>query len=196
MVWWNNISVWTNVHFLEIVWSHRMVWSIHMFFPDADRRKRDLLYVKETYYTRKRDLLTHDNHRIRPKRSHHIFRPKKPTNSRTNLTPHRTYAKITWVVVSWDLTSFSSNYYSLHAPMPRLHVSSRSRAFSGGCLCGQHSFSRELPLWTVARMRREVLVGATTFFLTVPTLTRISAAFLYAHHISRTRWPARITRFS
>ena len=34
MVWWNDISVWTNVHFLEIVWSHHMVWSIHMFFPD------------------------------------------------------------------------------------------------------------------------------------------------------------------
>ena len=34
MVWWNDISVWTNVHFLEIVWSHRMVWSMHMFFSD------------------------------------------------------------------------------------------------------------------------------------------------------------------
>ena len=34
MVWWNDISVWTNVHFLEIVWSHRMVWCLHMFFPD------------------------------------------------------------------------------------------------------------------------------------------------------------------
>ena len=34
MVWWNNISVWTNVHFLEIVWSHSMVWCLHMFFPD------------------------------------------------------------------------------------------------------------------------------------------------------------------
>jgi len=35
MVWWNDISVWWNVHFLEIVWSHRMVWSMHMFFPDV-----------------------------------------------------------------------------------------------------------------------------------------------------------------
>ena len=35
MVWWNDISVWTNVHFLEIVWSHRMVWSMHMFFSDV-----------------------------------------------------------------------------------------------------------------------------------------------------------------
>ena len=26
--------VWSNVHFLEIVWSHRVVWSFHMFFPD------------------------------------------------------------------------------------------------------------------------------------------------------------------
>ena len=37
MVWWNDISVWTNVHFLEIVWSHRMVWCLHMFFPEARR---------------------------------------------------------------------------------------------------------------------------------------------------------------
>ena len=35
MVWLNDISVWTNVHFLEMVWSHRMVWSLHMFFPDG-----------------------------------------------------------------------------------------------------------------------------------------------------------------
>ena len=35
MVWWNDISVWTIVHFLEIVWSHRTVWSLHMFFPDG-----------------------------------------------------------------------------------------------------------------------------------------------------------------
>jgi len=34
MVWWNDISVWTNVHFLEIVWSHRMVGSMHMFSSD------------------------------------------------------------------------------------------------------------------------------------------------------------------
>jgi hypothetical protein len=35
-----------------------------------------------------------------------------------------------------------------------------------------------------------------TVALPVPTLTRISAAFSHAHHILRTRWPARITRFS
>ena len=28
-------SVWTNVYFLEIVWSHRVVWSFHMFFCDV-----------------------------------------------------------------------------------------------------------------------------------------------------------------
>ena len=147
MVWWNNISVWTNVHFLEIVWSHRMVWSIHMFFPDADRRKRDLLYVKETYYTRKRDLLTHANQRIRPKRSHHIFSPKKPTNSRTNLTPHRTYAKITWVVVSWDwhrlvLTTtlymhLCQDYMYRQDRAHSLGVASADNTHSpGSCLCG------------------------------------------------------------
>jgi hypothetical protein len=27
--------VWSNVHLLEIVWSHRVVWSFHMFFSDG-----------------------------------------------------------------------------------------------------------------------------------------------------------------
>ena len=42
MVWWNDILVWTNVHFLEIVWSHRMVWCLHMFFPDVVLRTEDM----------------------------------------------------------------------------------------------------------------------------------------------------------
>ena len=28
------LLVWSNVHLLEIVWSHRVVWSFHMFFSD------------------------------------------------------------------------------------------------------------------------------------------------------------------
>ena len=32
--------VWSNVHLLEIVWSHRVVWSFHMFFSDGKHGQR------------------------------------------------------------------------------------------------------------------------------------------------------------
>ena len=32
------LLVWSNVHLLEIVWSHRVVWSFHMFFSDVLER--------------------------------------------------------------------------------------------------------------------------------------------------------------
>jgi len=55
MVWWNDISVWTNVHFLEIVWSHRMVWCLHMFFPDeynfTNRIRQCMLHAHPTVPT-------------------------------------------------------------------------------------------------------------------------------------------------